>query len=177
MFFLVLSYLPLSCSQLFGISIVCYKSLFICDFLIIHPDKEKKKGLFEISKVPSFIVSENGCFENFWKLPCKRTMVVSFLVHFITLAGSYESFPKNDLEDMFCRKLFNACHCKKIIHSKHYLRNFPDLLKPRQAGGCSMQTCNLLKMNFITWFFLNVFRDSQNKFKEFGQKFISSSFL
>ena len=63
---------------------LCYKYLFLCDLLFIHP-----KGAHWYSKHPSIGVSKNNCSGNVCKIPSKTFSVESFFSPFADLPGRF----------------------------------------------------------------------------------------
>ena len=107
---------------------LCYKYLFLYDFLFIHPKLSVgfcRKRLFGLSET-----SVHCCFGKItvpkvyaYLLPSKTSRVESLLN---TLAGLPGTFPKSSLEQLFYRESVSACFCKKELHSTRYLRSFPE---------------------------------------------------
>ena len=116
------------------------------------------------------VFRKNNWSEYFWKLTSKTSMVESVLS---TLVGLPGSFPKSILEQLFCREP-DDCFSTKELCSRHYLKNLPEFLK-HKVEDCSLHTCNLLKRNFNTELFLNIFQYFQNTCKKFGRKLVFSS--
>ena len=91
-----------------------------------------------------------------------------------TLVGLPGSFPKNILEQLFCREPVDTCFCTKELCNRYYLKNLPEFLK-HKAENCSLHTYNLLKRNFNTELFLKIFQYFQKACKKFGQDLVFSS--
>ena len=80
------------------------KIVYLYDLLFIDP---RKKGCL------NFRITNNS--ENFWKLASKTSMMKFLLSIVVDLPGS---FPKNCLEQLFCREPVDACFCIKELHSR-----------------------------------------------------------
>ena len=128
-FFLVLSY---------DISTILLEIIISLGFPF-HPFKGvhccSRKRLFELSEahVHQWFekITAPKIFAYFAYFSAKPSRVELCLSAF---AGPPGNFPKSSLEQLFCRDPDSLWFCKKKLHIRRYLRNFPEFLK--HARSC-----------------------------------------
>ena len=116
------------------LSVLKQQSITLLQILIslwfpIHSSQDihlcSRKKLFEFSeasihwcleKITSPKISAYFPAEHLWWHPFLSTLV-----------GLPGTFPKCSLEQLSCKEPVSACFCKKELHSRCYLRNFPEI--------------------------------------------------